>query len=191
MDSRLPCRYAEGMRFLHAWLLLVSISAVAAPLVPTLAADTPVLAVLEYQDGWFAKHAKIYATPGTAASPFAGKPQAQWTLRAGDILDQPNPPPESLLQFYQTSGSDAQILCTIMVKYTRDPKGWRPAFLLKSQPLVTWSGHKLVPLQTEEGARGHIQIVQTATPDADGFYSALVFNFSTGPAPIDAWEVEQ
>lgn len=191
MDSGLACRYAEGMRFLHAWLLFVSITAVAAPLVPARAADTPVLAVLEYRDGWFTKRAKIYATPGAANSPFAGKPQPQWTLRAGDILDRPAPPPESLIQLYQMSGNDVQVLCTITVKYTRDPKGWRPAFLLNSQPLVSWDGHKLVPLAAEEATRGHIQIVQTATPDGDGFYSAFVFNFSTGATQIDAWDVQQ
>lgn len=179
------------MRFVHVWLLFVSITAVAVPLVPAQAADTPVLAVLEYRDGWFTKRAKIYAAPGAADSPFAGKPQPKWTLRAGDILDRPTPPPESLIQLYQKSGNDMQVLCTITVKYTRDPKGWRPAFLLNSQPLVSWDGHRLVPLSTEEAARGHIQIIQTATPDGDGFYSAFVFDFSTGPAQIDAWDVQQ
>lgn len=191
MDSRLAGRYADSMRCLHVWLLLVSITAVAVPLVPAQAGDTPVLAVLEYRDGWFTKRAKIYAAPGAANSPFAGKPQSQWTLRAGDILDRPAPPPESLIQLYQMSGNDVQVLCTITVKYRRDPKGWRPTFLLNSQPLVSWDGHELAPLSTEEAERGHIQIVQTATPDGDGFYSAFVFNFSTGPTQIDAWDVQQ
>ena len=179
------------MRFLHVWLLLVSIAAVAVPPRPAQAASTPVLAVLENRDGWFTKRAKIYATPGAADSPFAGKPQVQWTLRSGDVLNQPTPPPESLLQFYQRSGNDVLVLCTITIKYARDPKGWRPTFLLNPQPLVSWDGQKLVPIATEDAARGHIQIVQTATPDGDGFYSAFVFNFSTGPAQIDAWAVQQ
>ena len=191
MDSRAAGRYADDMRFLHVLLLLVSLTAVAVPLRTACAADTPVLARLEYKSGWFTKSAKIYATPGAADSPFAGKPQAQWTLRAGDVLNRPAPPPESLLQFYQKSGNEVQVLCTITVKYARDPKGWRPTFLLNPQPLVSWDGHKLVPVTTDDAARGQIQVVQTAAPDGDGFYSAFVFNFSTGPTQIDAWDVQQ
>lgn len=191
MDSRPACRYAQVMRFLHVCLLLASLTAVVVPLRPAQAADTPVLARLEYRSGWFTKSAKIYASPGAANSPFAGKPQVQWILRSGDVLKQPTPPPESLIQLYQMAGNDLRVLCTITVKYTRDPKGWRPAFLLNPQPLVSWDGHKLVPITTDDAARGQIQIVQTATPDGEGFYPAFVFNFSTGPMQIDAWAVQQ
>jgi hypothetical protein len=191
MDSGPGGRYADNMRVSHLALLVIAITAVAMPLVPAKAADAPVLATLEYRDGWFTKRAKIYARPGTANSPFAGKPQAQWTLRAGDTLDQPTPPPDGLIQFYRVTGNDVQALFTITVKYDRDPKGWRPTFLLNPQPLVSWDGHKLVPVTTEDAAHGQIQIVQTSTPDGDGFYSAFVFKFSTGLTQIDAWAVQQ
>jgi hypothetical protein len=160
---------------------------------PTVADDGPVLAVLQRDNGFlglFPSRAKIRVQPGVITSPFAGSARALWGLLPGDTLKQSSPPPERLLQFYQISGNSPQLLCTIIIKYEQVPGGWRPAFFIGSQPLMTWDGEKLIPIATEESARGQIQILQPAAPNANGFYAGFVFGFATGPSQIDAWAVQ-
>jgi hypothetical protein len=191
MDSNVFARYAHGMRTLRTLLLLVLTTATLSPLAPVHAADPPVLAVLEYPGGWFTKRAKIYAQANATTSPFAGKPQPVWTLRAGDTLKTPTPPAEGLIQLYQASGNDLQVLCVIIVKYVRAGDGWRPAFLVNPQPAVMVEGNKVVPIATEDTVRGRIRVLHTSTPSADGFYSAFSFASISGLTQIDAWAVQQ
>lgn len=188
MDSSGTRRYPQGMRLLSVGLLLTAALLAGAP--SSRAAEAPVLAVLEHPGTLFSKTAKIRLQSGQIHSPLANNPQAVWTLLPGDTLKQALPPPERLIQLYQQAGNRAQILCTITVKYERTSGGWRPAFLINPQPLVAWDGQKLVPINTEETARGHIQILKANPANGDGFYPGFAFSFATGPTQIDAWEVQ-
>jgi hypothetical protein len=152
--------------------------------------DTPVLAVLEYSGGLLPKRTDIQAKMGVVKSPFANKPRAVWVLREGDTIKQVNPPPERLIQFYQVSGNDTQVLCTINVKYARGRNGWRPAFLISSQPNIVWDGQKLIQLTTEEKARAFVDIPKAPPANADGFYHSLAFGLASGPSHIDSWDVQ-
>jgi len=152
--------------------------------------DTPVLAVLEYRGGLLPKRADIRANPGVVKSPFAGMPRANWILREGDTLKQMNPPPERVIQFYQASGNDIQALCSFTVKYARGSNGWRPAFLLNSQPQMVWNGQKLVPRTPDKATQCTITVLKATPADAEGFYHSLAFGLASGPSQIDSWELQ-
>ncbi len=154
------------------------------------AGEPPVLAVLEYSGGLLPKRADILAKPGTIKSPYANAPRTVWILREGETLKQVNPPPERLIEFYQVSGNDTQVLCTVIVKYARSANGWRPAFHINSQSNDTWDGKELIPLATGETARRLTDIPKAPPANADGFYHTLVFGLASGPSRIDGWVVQ-
>lgn len=190
LDSLNGCRYAEAMQISRS-LFALSFAALAASTgITAQADDAPVLAVLEYSGGLLPKRADIRAKPGVVKSPFANKPRAVWILREGDTLKQVNPPPEQLIQFYQVSGDDTQVLCTINVKYARGRSGWRPAFLISAQPNIIWDGKKLIPLTTDQKAQAFVDIPKAPPANADGFYHSLAFGLASGPSQIDSWDVQ-
>jgi len=151
--------------------------------------DAPVLAVLEYSGGLLPKRADIRARKGVVQSPFANMPRAVWVLREGDTLKQEYSPAARFIQLFQQSDNAPQLLCNIVVRYVRDQKGWRPAYLLLQQPPVMWDGEKFVP-RTGLSTREPAQIVSATEPTADGFYHNLSFGLASGPAQITAWEVQ-
>ena len=190
LDSLCGCRYAEAMQTARAFFVLIFATIAAATGFVAQADDAPVLAVLEYSGGLLPKRAGIRAKTGVVKSPFANKSRTAWILREGDTLKQVNPPPERLIQLYQLSGNDPQILCTINVKYTRGRSGWRPAFLIISQPKVIWDGKKLIPFTTNETAQAFVDLPKAPPANADGFYHTLAFGLASGSSHIDSWEVQ-
>ena len=186
LDSLNRCRYAEAMQIARSLIALIFTALASAT---GFAADAPVLAVLEYSSGLLPKRADILAKKGMVKSPFAGMPRAVWTLREGDTLNQEFSPPARFIQFFQLSDNTPRLLCNIIVRYVRSPKGWRPAYLLQQQPPVTWDGDKFVP-RPGMSAREPVQIVETAGPTTDGFYHSLRFGLSSGPTQVNAWEVQ-
>lgn len=166
--------------------LSLSLALLAAPQ-SAVAADPPVLAVLEYSSGLLAPRAKIRLQTGMTSSSLANRPKKVWTLRDGDTLRQAYPPPERVIEFYQVSGNDGSPVCRILVKYRQTADGWRPAYMLNNPPPVMWDGHKLVPLDTRP--RVPVQVVGGSGADGNGFYTSLSLGSPTGAFPIDAWEV--
>jgi hypothetical protein len=190
LDSLNDCRYAEAMHIARSLFVLGFAAIGATTGFVACADDTPVLAVLEYSGGLLPKRADIQAKMGVVKSPFANKPRAVWVLREGDTIKQVNPPPERLIQFYQVSGNDTQVLCTINVKYARGRNGWRPAFLINPQPNIVWDGQKMIPLKNDEQARAFVNIPKAPPANADGFYHSLAFGLASGPSHIDSWDVQ-
>jgi len=190
LDSLNGCRYAEAMQMARPLFVLIFTAIAAATGLVAHADNAPVLAILEYSGGLLPKRADIQATTGVVKSPFANKPRAVWILREGDTLKQVNPPPERLIRLYQLSGNDSQILCTIIVKYTRGRNGWRPAFLILSQPKDTWDGKELIPLTTNETAQAFVGLPKVPPANADGFHHTLAFGLASGPSRIDSWDVQ-
>lgn len=186
MDSAGVGRYPLGMRFLRLLLLL----AAAAAGTPARAAEAPVLAVLEYPDGLFSKHAEIRAQPGIATSPLADKPQLLWTLREGDSLRQENSPPDRAIRILQVVDNNPLLVCMIVVHYSPGEKGWRPGYMLLQQPPVTWNGEQWVPLANAQGMRGRLKIVTSSAPEAGGYVRSLSFGLGTELLRVDAWEVQ-
>lgn len=170
------------------FLLVLTAALVAGPMFPAVAADAPVLAVLEHTSGWFGKKADILAKPGSSTSSLARLPKSVWTLREGSTLKQSNPPAERIIQFYRVTGKDPEIVCTIAVKYSRTASGWRPAYQLIPPPTVHLDNGKLVPIDT--GLPGSIRVVHTSASLADGYVHTLRFGSITGPITIDLWEVQ-
>jgi len=187
LDSLNRCRYAEAMQIARSLIALIFTALASAT---GFAADAPVLAVLEYSSGLLPKRADILAKTGTIKSPYANAPRTVWILREGETLKQVNPPPERLIQFYQVSGNDTQVLCTVIVKYARSANGWRPAFHINSQPNVAWDGKEFIPLTTGQTARRLTDIPKAPPANADGFYHTLVFGLASGPSQIDGWDVQ-
>ena len=150
------------------------------------AAET--LAVLEYSSGLFGKRADISTRAGSTPSPFAGKPRAAWTLRPGDTVQQPRPPAERVIQFYQIDDKSPVLVSTVAVRYTRAARGWQPVYQLVPPPPVTWNGAQFVPIDT--GLPGTVRVLQSSGSTADGYAASLSFGSHTGPVRIDLWEVQ-
>ena len=151
--------------------------------------DTPVLAVLEYSGGLLPKRVDILAKTGVVKSPFAGMPRTLWTLREGDTLRQDNTPPARFIKLVYLSGNTPQLLCNLVVRYTRGEKGWRPAYLLLQLPPTIWDGEKFIA-RPGMGTREPVQIVNPTEPAGDGFYHSLSFGLGSGPTQITTWEVQ-
>lgn len=189
LDSLNGCRYAEAMQIARSLFVLIFAAIAASTGFVAQADDAPVLAVLEYSGGLLPKRADIRAKTGLVKSPFADMPRAVWVLREGDTLRQEHAPPARFIQLFQLSDNTPQLLCNIVVRYTRGPKGWRPAYLLLQQPPVTWDGEKFIP-RTGMSTREPVQIVNPAEPTTDGSHHSLGFGLASGPVQITAWEVQ-
>ncbi len=174
---------------LHHFITLTFAAMAMASGVPVRAGDAPVLAVLEYSGGLLPKRADIQAKLGTVTSPFADLPRAVWTLREGDTIKQENSPPARFIKFIHLSNNTPQLLCSLVVRYTRGEKGWRPAYLLLQQPSTIWDGEKFIP-RPGISTREPVQIVSPIEPTEDGFYRGLSFGLGSGPVQITAWEVQ-
>jgi hypothetical protein len=157
---------------------------------PLAAAETPVLAKLEYSSAPLAPAAKIRLASGAVTSPFANKPHSVWTLREGDTLKQTRRPAERLIQFYQIRRKEIQVVASLFVKYVAGNKGWRPAYALHVSPAAYWDGQRIVPLEGTAAAPLPIQIVAIAGDAGDGFAHNLSFSSPAGAVSIDAWEVQ-
>lgn len=154
------------------------------------AEDSPVLAVLEYSGGLLSNRTDIRANTGMVKSPYVNKPRDVWILREGDTLKQANPPPERLIQLYQYSGRDPQILCTINVKYARSRSGWRPAYLIIPRTKEVWDGKRLISAPANETVQAFVNFPKVPPANADGFYHTLAFGLTSGASHIDGWEVQ-
>lgn len=190
MDSPEAGRYAEAMRLLPVLLLLAGVTLLTA-IGPTVAADdAPVLAVLEYSGGLLPKRAKILSTKGMVKSPYTDLTQRTWILREGDTLKQEHAPRERVIQFFKANGNTPQRVCSVVVRYARSDKGWRPTYLLLQQPPVIWNGEQLVPMPDAGGSREPMQLINRHDPNTGGFYKTLSFGFASGPGRIDGWTVQ-
>lgn len=178
----------KNMRILRLLLALAGLLPAMA-----MAAEAPVLAVLEYESGLLGERAPIRASTGNSPSPYAGKPRSVWTLRAGDTLQQAESPPLRMIRFFRNTGSGLQLVSAFAVKYVPSPKGWRPAYLLLQQPAVAWNGEKFVPLAGSGNPHRLVQLIDPPAPEAEGFYYYnLSFGFGPNGSPIqiDAWDVQ-
>jgi len=177
------------MQVARSLFVLIFAAIAAATGIVAQAGDAPVLAVLEYRGGLLPKRADIRATTGPVQSPFAGMPRAVWVLREGDTLRQEYSPPTRFIRLFQQSGNSPQLLCNLVVRYTRTEKGWRPAYLLLQLPPSIWDGEKFVP-RPGMGTREPVQLVNATEPTLDGYYHSLSFGLASGPTQIIAWEVQ-
>lgn len=189
LDSADGGRYAEAMRILRILLALTVTTLTASTGFAARAADAPLLAVLEYSGGLLPKRADIRAQAGTVKSPFADLPLAVWTLREGATFKQEYSPPDRFIKLFHLSGNAQQLLCNLIVHYTRTDKGWRPAYLLLQQSSVIWDGEQFVP-RPGMGTREPVQIVSATESTADGYSRGLSFGLASGPVQITAWEVQ-
>ena len=188
MDSFAAGRYAEAMRSLRLSLLL-ALSLLASTLGTVKAEDPPVLAVLEYSGGLLPKRAEILSAKGAVKSPYPNLTQNSWTIREGDILKQEHAPRERVIQFFKASGNTPQRVGSVVVRYARSDKGWRPTYLLLQQPPVTWNGEQLMPLP-DAGTRVPMQLINRHDPNTGGFYKTLSIGLASGTSRIDGWTVQ-
>lgn len=189
MDSFPAGRYAEAMRSLRLSLVL-ALTLVGSTVGTVEAIDAPVLAVLEYSGGLFPKRAKILYVKGQAKSPYLDLTQKTWTLREGDILKQEHAPRQRVIQFFKATGNTPQRICSVVVRYARTDKGWRPTYLLLQQPPVIWTGEQWAPLADTGGSREPMQLINRHDPNTSGFYKTLTFGFASGANRIDGWSIQ-
>ena len=165
-----------------AWLVLAGQAVAARP---------PVLVVLAHTDGGKTIAAKIETKAGLVASPDQGKRRAQWALRTGETVKSATRPADRVVSFYQGTGTQTALLFIVKTRYYPNNDGkWVPQFLIDQEPLVTRVNGRWQPLTTVQGVPSLIVITSNTLPNAEGYYSALDFSFTTGPTSIDAWQVQ-
>lgn len=175
MDSPSTDRYAEIMQSRAFFLFAVTVLLSSVNL-PLRAEDAPVLAVLEYSGGLFPKRADIRKTGGKVKSPYPNLRQAAWTLRPGETIKQEFAPRERTIQFLKLTGHTPQLLCSVLVRYTRSEKGWHPTYLLLKQAPIACTE---VPATKTAGQSDPVT----------GGYSRLSFGLASRLGQIDGWTV--
>ena len=179
MDSLIAGRYAELMRLLSALSLIFGTALLGVTDVTVQADDAPVLGVLEYSGGLLPKRADIRKTGAKVKSPYPNLRQQVWVLLPGDTLQQEFIPRERVIQFLKLTGHTPQLVCSVMVRYARTEKGWRPTYLLLKQPPMTC---------TEAPKDSATKTVNRKNPTTGGF-DHLRIGFASRPGQIDGWIV--
>ena len=189
LDSLNSCRYAEAMPATQTLFALILAAMVASLSVMAQASEAPVLAVLEHRYNLLPARADIRARLGVVNSQIADKPRAVWNLREGATLNQEHSPAARFIKFVHLSANSPQILCSVVVRYTRSERGWRPAYLLLQLPTMVWDGEKFVP-RPGTSTREPTQLINASEPAGDGYFHNLSFGLASGPVQITAWEVQ-
>ncbi len=193
MDKADPGNYSLGYMSLplqkilrHLWPVLAWL-VLAGPA----AAATPVLMVLAHTEGDKTVATQIESKAGMVASPDLGKRQVQWSLRASEAIKSATRPAERVVSFYQGTGTQRSTLFIVNTRYYPTPDGkWLAQFQIDQEPLVARVNGRWQPLTTVQGVPSLIVITSNTLPNAEGYYSALDFSFTTGPTSIDAWSVQ-
>jgi len=158
---------------------------------PAAAAAPPVLMVLAHTEGGEAIVTKIEDKTGMVASPDQGKRQVQWALRTGEAIKSAARPADRVVSFYQGTGTQSALLFIVKLRYYPNNEGrWVAQFQIDQEPLVARVNGRWQPLTTVQGVPSLIVITSNTLPNAEGYYSALDFSFTTGPTSIDAWSVQ-
>jgi hypothetical protein len=155
------------------------------------AADAPVLMILEHVEAKEKIETKIETKGGVVISPVKDKPQAKWSIRAGEALTAESRPGERAVNFFQGSGIQSSLLFIVRVRYFQNSAGqWVPQFQLNEEPLVVrGKDGRWKPLTTIQGVPSLIVQTGSTLPNAEGYSAALELGFTTGTASIDAWQV--
>lgn len=161
---------------------------------PSPAAESPVLARLEYSQDGEIKTAPIRLAGRPAPFPARSHAQPSWRLRPGATLDGDQPPAERQIELYYFAGTGAvEALCVVHVRYfpAKGGGGWVPAYRLDETPLVRRdpATGRFVPLLMLQGAPAMVQLLGSTLPNAEGYYPQLEIALSTGPVAIDSWTV--
>lgn len=157
-----------------------------------LAANAPVLLLLENTEADKIVQTKLEVKPGLIPSPNQDKPQAKWIIRAGDAISSDAQPGNRVVNFFKKmSNTQYMPLFIVNVRYFLNEAGqWSPRFQLNEEPLVVRRGDRWLPLTKIQGAPGLIVQTGTALPNAQGYSARLELGFTNGASSIDAWLVQ-
>lgn len=155
------------------------------------ASSTPVLMLLEHVQDGKPVQTRIEVKDGRVASPDKGKPRDKWIIRAGDALKSEARPDDRSVGFYQGADDQTTLLFVVKVRYYLNTDGsWVPQFQINEEPQVIRLNGRWQPLTSAKGIAGQITQSGTALPNAEGYFTYVEFGFTSGPASIDAWQVQ-
>ena len=153
-------------------------------------AAAPVLLTLESADpGKPRVSATVKAEGGLTESPTRGQTREKWSLKPGEALPSETRPADRLVELYQASGNQTTLLCAVQVRYFQNKEGaWQPHYVMLDEPLVMRKGERWLPGTALRGNAALVVLTSATLPNAEGFYSTLVFGLSIGTTPIDLWQ---
>jgi hypothetical protein len=155
------------------------------------ASSTPALMLLEHTQDGKPVQTRIEVKDGLVISPDKGKPRDKWIIRAGDALKSEVRPGDRSVGFYRGVDNQSTLLFVVKVHYYLNSDGrWVPQFQINEEPVVIRLNGRWQPLSTSQGIAGQIALTGTALPNAEGYFTSLEFGFTSGPASIDAWQVQ-
>ncbi|MDO8706361.1 MAG: hypothetical protein Q7J84_15590 [Sulfuricaulis sp.] len=182
------CRAPTGAGLASTIALLMLVTGFAPALY---AAKAPVLMILAHTEAGKMIETGIETKGGLVISPEKGKLQPQWIIRAGEAIKSNSRPGERAVNFYQGSGNQTVLLFIVKARYYPSDDGkWVARFQLNEEPLVVRVNGRWQPLSSVKGVPNLIARTGTALPNAEGYFSALEFGFTTGAISIDAWAVQ-
>ena len=155
------------------------------------AARTPVLMLLEHTEAGKTIRTKIELKSGVVESKNKGKPRDRWVIRSGDAVKSEIRPADRAASFYKLGLGEITQLFVVRARYYQNPEGrWIPHFQLIEEPLMMRQGQGWKPLTVVQGVPSLIMQTGSVLPNAEGYAASLEFGFTTGPLPIDAWQVQ-
>jgi hypothetical protein len=171
----------------------VAVAAPASKTLPLPAKVDLVLMVLEHTEQGKTVQTKVVAKIGETKSPLQGKALEKVRILPGNPLVIDQQPSDAIIELYRGGGIEGGMLCSIGVRYFRDPRGlWVPHFQLIEDALVTRAPDgRWRPLNIARGAPSLIVMSGTSLPNPDGFYPTLEFGLTNGMLQIDSWTIRQ
>jgi hypothetical protein len=172
-----------------AWLLLLT-----APLVSVHAQQQQPLTLMRlgYMEKGERAEAKVIAEAGAAPSPLRGKPLPTVAILPGQTIATGVPPVDVVVDFYHgTASIGGDLLCSIRIRYFRDPKGkFVPHYQIYPDPVVFRDpGGRWIPIESLCSNPSMLKFRSPAAANREGFYAALEFGLTDRALQIDSWVV--
>ncbi len=157
---------------------------------PAVTPPPPTLMVLEMGEAGNARVLEIPVTPGAGTPPVKELRARRWALRAGAAVAAGRQPPDRMVELVSGSAQQPALICKIAIRYFRGANRlWIAHFQLIEEPLVARHGERWVPITTLAGAQNLIVLTSSTLPNAEGYYPALEFGFSSESPPLGFWVV--
>lgn len=119
--------------------------------------------------------------------------RSKWRILPGTTFPPHRRPKNGIkVKLYTDKGANRRLLCAIQISYFRNRRGrWQPHYKLDSDTVIIWRGNVWAPLNPVADEYNVLFLVNTRSPNGQGFHRYLDLRSSTGPVTVDSWIVGQ
>ncbi|MFL6624596.1 MAG: hypothetical protein ACJ8J7_06580 [Sulfurifustaceae bacterium] len=113
----------------------------------------------------------------------------EWKLTADEPLTGNARPQDRLIELYSGAASAPILVCRVLVRYYPKNGKWVPGFRIDEEPLLVNVGGRWQPIELVKGTPTLLVQKGNVLPNAEGFFPAITFAFSSGSFPVVGWRV--